>query len=72
MVEMIGVADIMSTKLISMEREASIKDAAKLLIEKGVSSLVVEGSGKVSGIVSLRDVLKIEPDAIYGYKSQKG
>ncbi|MEE9594343.1 MAG: CBS domain-containing protein [Candidatus Hydrothermarchaeales archaeon] len=133
MVEMITVGDIMSTEIVSISADATVRDAAKLLIEKGISSLAVMDSGELVGIVtdrdfvklataeivpenvrdimsknivtirpdeevleavrlmgksrirhllvkddvdpvgivSLRDVLKIEPDAIYGYISQR-
>ncbi len=133
MVEMITVEDIMSTEIVSISANATVRDAAKLLIEKGISSLAVMDSGELVGIVtdrdfvklattesatenvrdimsknivtirpdedvleavrlmgksrirhllvktdvehigivSLRDVLKIEPDAIYGYISQR-
>lgn len=131
--DIIKVADIMSEDLISVDINVSITDAAKLLIEKGISSVVVTNSEKVVGIaterdfvrmdtmdhhpemikdiiskdiitigpdedvfqtvrlmgkhkirhllvkegdkyvgiISLRDVLKIQPDAIYGYIAQK-
>ncbi len=133
MVEEINVEDVMSKDLISVPPDSSVRDAAQLLIEKGISSLVVIDSGEVvgivtdrdfvkmdtlddhpnnvgeimskdlitigpdkhvleavrlmgkhnirhlvvtdeekhSGIISLRDILKIEPEAIYGYVSQK-
>lgn len=133
MVEMITVGDIMSTEIVSISADAAVRDAAELLIEKGISSLAVMDSGELVGIVtdrdfvklatteivpenvrdimsknivtirpdedvleavrlmgksrirhllvkddvdpigivSLRDVLKIEPDAIYGYISQR-
>lgn len=133
MIDIIKVADVMSEDLISVDINVSITDAAKLLIEKGISSVIVMNSEKVVGIaterdfvrgdtmdhhpemindiiskdlitigpdedvfqtvrlmgkhrirhllvkegdkyvgiVSLRDLLKIQPDAIYGYIAQK-
>ncbi len=133
MIDIIKVADVMSEDLISVDINTRIKDAAKLLIEKGISSVLVTDSEKIVGIaterdfvkmctrdhhpemindmiskdlitigpdedvfqtvrlmgkhkirhllvkegdkyvgiVSLRDVLKIQPDAIYGYIAQK-
>ncbi|MEE9611164.1 MAG: CBS domain-containing protein [Desulfatiglandales bacterium] len=59
MVDMITVGDIMSTEIVSISSEASIRDAAELLIEKGISSLAVLESGEVIGIVTDRDFVKV-------------
>jgi len=133
MSDIIKVSDVMSEDLISVDINVSVTDVAKLLIEKGISSVIVTNSEKIVGIaterdfvrmytmdhhpeiindiaskdlitvgpdedvfqtvrlmgkhkirhllvkkgdkyvgiVSLRDILKIQPDAIYGYIAQK-
>lgn len=58
--DIIKVADIMSEDLISVDINVSITDAAKLLIEKGISSVVVTNSEKVVGIATERDFVRMD------------
>lgn len=55
------VADIMSAPVFTVRPEASVKEAARLLIEHSISALpVVDASGKLVGIVSEADLLPME------------
>jgi CBS domain-containing protein len=58
MVETIRVKDVMSKELISVESGMGIREAARILLEKHISSLVVMDSKKVVGIVTDRDFVK--------------
>ncbi len=49
------VADIMSRDLVSVSTEMSLKDAAKIMIEEGVSSVMVTENEKIVGIITDRD-----------------
>ena len=50
---------IMSRKPITVTKEATIKKAARLLLEKGVSCLPVTSlDGEIEGIVSWKDILR--------------
>lgn len=57
----------MSRPVVTVMPETSIKDAARLLIERGISALpVLEATGALVGIVSEADLLPIEtrPDPL--------
>lgn len=60
MSDIIKVADIMSEDLISVDINVSTTNAAKLLIEKGISSVVVTDSEKVVGIATERDFVRMD------------
>lgn len=51
-------ADIMTSEVITTRPDASVKQAARLMLENGVSALpVVDGKGKLLGIVSEGDLM---------------
>jgi signal-transduction protein with cAMP-binding, CBS, and nucleotidyltransferase domain len=53
------VSDIMSTKLETIRRSESAKEAAKKMLDKNVSSLVVvDEDGQAIGIVTERDITR--------------
>jgi signal-transduction protein with cAMP-binding, CBS, and nucleotidyltransferase domain len=53
------VSDIMSTKLETIRRSVSAKEAAKKMLDKNVSSLVVvDEDGQAIGIVTERDITR--------------
>lgn len=55
------VSDLMSTDVITVGREASLKEAARHMIEAGVSGLVVTGAeGDVEGVITEADFVKAE------------
>jgi CBS-domain-containing membrane protein len=51
------VFDVMTKDVISVTPETSVKDVARLLVEKRVSGLPVVSDGKVVGVVSEGDLL---------------
>lgn len=53
------VSSFMSTPLITIEGDESIGTAAKLMSEKNISSILVIIDGKVSGLITKREFLKV-------------
>jgi len=54
------VKEVMSTPLITIEADASIAEAARMMSQKRVRRLpVVNGDQKVIGIITVRDILSI-------------
>jgi predicted transcriptional regulator len=53
-----AVKHVMSTPLITVEIDAFIQDAVKLMVEKDIGALVVTEKGKPVGIVTERDILR--------------
>jgi len=63
-IEEIKAEEVMSKKLVTVEPKATIPEAAKIMIKKKMSSLVViDTNGKLKGIVTKADI-----NAWYGYK----
>lgn len=60
----VQVGEIMSTPLITVDATAKIQDAAKLMRNKRVTRLVVIYKGKLAGLVSTRDLLRVTPELI--------
>ncbi len=53
------VHQIMSREIITVNAEASIEDAASLILKNNISCLpVISPQGSVEGIVTLKDILK--------------
>ena len=50
--------DIMVQKVVTVDPDATVKDAAKLMNLCEIGSLMVVGKGKVVGIVTERDILR--------------
>ncbi|MBN1245614.1 CBS domain-containing protein [Candidatus Bathyarchaeota archaeon] len=50
--------DVMATKVAIMEESVSVKEAAELMAQEGVSAIIVTVEGKAQGIVTERDILK--------------
>ncbi len=53
--------EIMSSPLMTIEADASLGRACKLLLEKGIRRLLVIDDGELVGIVSLRNIVTGEP-----------
>ena len=51
------VKDLMSANVVSIDSEASVKDAASKMAQQEIGSLVVTEQGKPVGIVTERDLL---------------
>ena len=51
--------DLMSQEVICLKRDATVKEAAQLFLARGISGApVVAPSGKLLGVVSLRDLVR--------------
>jgi len=64
----VKVKEILSSlKLITVEKDAGLEEAAELMRKKKIRHLVVVDKGEIKGILSLRDLLTVFPEAIYSY-----
>jgi CBS domain-containing protein len=55
--------DLMTTDVITVGAESSLKDAARRMIEAGISGLVVtDGEGTIRGVITEADFVKAESD----------
>ncbi len=52
------IKDIMSTNLVSADSSTDVSDAALLMTTKKIRHLIVIESGRIIGVVSLRDVAR--------------
>ena len=57
--------EIMSTPLITIERDASLERACELIAEKGVRRLPVIDGNELVGIVSVRNILTRSPTYVH-------
>ena len=57
------VSDIMSSPVITIDVEASVKEATRSMIDNKIGSILVTKQGKPSGIVTERDLIEriVEP-----------
>ena len=62
------VEDVMSAPLISVEPDVQIGDASKLMFEKNIKKMPVIKKGELLGLVTLTDILRIQPQLIKMYK----
>jgi signal-transduction protein with cAMP-binding, CBS, and nucleotidyltransferase domain len=53
----VRVRELMTESLVSLDSEKSVIEAAKLMGQKGVSSVLVEHEGKLLGIITDRDII---------------
>lgn len=63
--------DIMNRDLLTIQEDAEVIEAAKMMGQHHIRHLLVRENMKVVGIVSLRDILLIFPESIHGYVSRK-
>lgn len=56
------VKDIMEEKLVTISPEKDIFDALTMMRDYNIRHLPVMGNGKFMGLVTMKDILKIEPD----------
>jgi len=60
--EKVKVREITSTPLITVQKDASIEDAARIMVEKGVKRLpILTVDGSILGIVSMTDLVRSQP-----------
>ena len=54
----IKAADVMTTEVAIMDAEVSVKEAAEVMAQEGVSAIIITVEEKAKGIVTERDILK--------------
>ncbi len=57
--ENMHVKDVMSDRVHIIVRHNQVKDAAKIMVKHGVHHLVVMDDGKVVGMISSMDIIKV-------------
>lgn len=62
------VKEIMSEPLLSVAPNVQIEEAVKLMFENNIKKLPIIEKGKLLGLVTLSDVLRIQPQLIKMYK----
>jgi CBS-domain-containing membrane protein len=62
------VTEVMSENLVSVSPQIEIEEAARLMYEKKIKKLPVIEKGKLLGLVTLTDILRIHPQIIRMYK----
>jgi acetoin utilization protein AcuB len=55
----IKVADVMTTKVITVTEETSLKEAARIMADNRIGGLPVERKGELVGIITETDLFKI-------------
>jgi len=55
------VGEIMTSPLITISPDADIDEAAAILRDKNIRRLVVENDGKIVGVISEYDIIRVEP-----------
>jgi len=53
------ISTVMSSPLIGIDINRTIRDASKVMAERGVRHLAVRESGKIVGVLSIRDLVKM-------------
>ena len=53
------VKDIMSTDVFSIDQDATISDAARIMLEQKVSGVPVTDNGKLAGIITESDLFRL-------------
>lgn len=53
-----AVENIMTRDLVTVNAETGLSDAVRLMVDKGIGSVLVEKGGKLVGILTERDVLR--------------
>lgn len=64
----IRVEEVMSTPLISVEPNVEIGDASRLMFQKSIKKMPIVKEDKLLGLVTLTDILRIQPQLIKMYK----
>ena len=57
----VTVNEIMTTDLITISPSTSVEDAARLMVKKNIEKLLVFDKGKIVGLITTNDIVKIEP-----------
>jgi CBS domain-containing protein len=62
--EITKIEEIMSTPIISVESNATLGDAARVMIKKNIRRLMVKQNNEYVGIITQRDLQKLMTDTI--------
>jgi predicted transcriptional regulator len=62
--EVTKIEEIMSTPILSVEQDATLGDAAQMMIKKNIRRLLVKQDNKYVGIITQRDLQKLMTDTI--------
>jgi signal-transduction protein with cAMP-binding, CBS, and nucleotidyltransferase domain len=62
------VEEVMSTPLISVEPNAEIGDVSRTMFQKNIKKMPIVRKDKLLGLVTLTDILRIQPQLIKMYK----
>ncbi|MDP6215367.1 MAG: CBS domain-containing protein, partial [Acidimicrobiales bacterium] len=60
---MAAVSEVMTRGVITLEQDATMSDAAKIMVKRGFGSVVVVMGKMVLGILTERDVLRAAAEA---------
>jgi len=52
------ISDIMSSPVVTIDKKAKVRDAAQLMTEKRIGSIIITEDGRPVGIITERDVLE--------------
>jgi len=58
---MVRVRDIMSSPLITIDADAAVEEAAKIMAAKRIKRLPIVEDGKLEGIISTSDIVRTRP-----------
>jgi predicted transcriptional regulator len=64
----IRVEEVMSAPLVSVEPNVLIGDVSRLMFQKNIKKMPIVKKGKLLGLVTLTDILRIQPQLIKMYK----
>lgn len=62
------VEEVMSTPLISVEPDAEIGDVSRIMFQRNIKKMPIVRKDKLLGLVTLTDILRIQPQLIRMYK----
>ena len=56
---LLAVKDLMKPEIVTASQEVSVRNAAKIMTDKGVSSIVItDGDGRIAGILTETDIVR--------------
>lgn len=58
----VTVGEVMSSPLLTIDENASVDEAAKMMAEHGIRRLVVESGGKRVGVIAESDMIRVDPE----------
>jgi CBS domain-containing protein len=62
------VSDVMSRPVVVVDPKTEIEEAAKVMCEKRIKKLPIVEEGRLRGLITLTDILRIQPQLIRMYK----